>query len=302
MKFPNKSKQWGSGDLKLLTQLCEQGLKYADMEKFLGRSEGSIQKQAQIQGLSNGYVHRQYSHDKDYWSQLNPHVAYYSGLSSADCTLSKKGENAYIYSLSLCLKDSILLENLRNSIKYDGPVSGYVKIKDGKEYPQRRIDIHCNAQWFLDLEKYWNIVQNKTYRLGPPNITNEYLHLCWLIGLNDGDGCIYFDENRKKISFSFRSSSLKALEWVKHLTNKYFNFGRDWQPRNVRKMSEKWGNCYTYTVGGLSALKMYETLREFPVPKLDRKWHQPAIDSYLAEYKNTKKDKYDKAIVDLPIF
>jgi hypothetical protein len=147
-----------------------------------------------------------------------------------------------------------------------------------------QIAVNGCHQWFKDLENIWNIIPKKAYRLKPPNITDEYLIFCWLIGYIDGDGTIYVNNFNKSPSVSVTSCSQAAVAFVKEIIDKHFSeaYLRK-KTINIDKTSHV--NAQRYTVAGFRSLVIIDYLRQFPIQKLDRKWNNPQIIELINEYK-----------------
>lgn len=297
----NKRSFWTTKeDLKLEELVSSNNMSFRDMLVFFpNRTACAIEKRCYTLGLKNRYIYRKYTFDHNCWSNLTPQMSYYAGFIAADgCLKIRKGRNnkssgGYGFSVTLSRKDDVLVQDLKNIFKYTGSVKISSCQLNGKTFPQSQLHMQVNKKWFDDLKYYWNIEPQKTYRLGPPNIINEYLQFCYLIGYLDGDGCINIDKVRGKISISFVSCGKEILNWIKRLTDKYIEIGFHGEERNVRKMNHV-KNCYVFSIGGRSAILLYHFLKHFNVKKLDRKWESPIIDQYLNEFNVKQPDIYKK--------
>jgi hypothetical protein len=280
---------WTAEEKTTIKNLYDQGKSHNHiLSYFPNRTLSGLR--LQIYKLKLNYrSQRTYSLDENFWSNISPEVAYIAGFSAADASVNYK-RNQFSYSLTLAYKDICILEYFKKMFGSNHPI----KIKDvklnDKSFKQCHLYIAGGKQWGKDLEKYWNIVPNKTNILSPPENLSEYLKYCYLIGYIDGDGCICYQDKYKRMKFGFVSCSKHILNWIHELTKNKFNYGLRKQKRRVK--TNKNGN-YIYNIAGLSAIKLYEYLKDFPIFKLDRKWKNPDVENFIEWYKINKKSNYD---------
>jgi hypothetical protein len=280
---------WSNEEKLIIKNLYNDGESHKDiLSYFPNRSSSSLRKQVYKLKL-NYRSQRTYSLDENFWSSMSPEVAYAAGFSAADACVYYKNKGFY-YNLTLSNKDVIILEYFKKIFNSSHPI----KIKDSKSYGKYfkhcSLNIYGGKKWEKDLKNYWNIVPNKTSILSPPENLSEYLKYCYLIGYIDGDGCIFYQDKYKRMRFSFTSCSRFVLDWIHELTKNQFNYALRGQCREV-KISKR--GHYIYDIAGLSAIKLYEYLKDFPIFKLDRKWKNPDVENFIEWYKINKKSNYD---------
>lgn len=124
----------------------------------------------------------------------------------------------------------------------------------------------------IDLEKKYNIVQNKTKILKPINSDNNNLILSYICGLIDGDGCICAKTRNEGIALHYISSSKQVVEWMHNYLDKLANY--EYRiPNKVGKQK----NAYQFQFQGVKAAIIIDRIRQLPIYKMDRKWNNPVI-------------------------
>jgi len=302
-----KRKYWTIDECLLLEKLTKQGsMSFDEMTKcFAMRSRKSLIGQCYKMKLTNSFAHRKYTYNEQYWKTLTSQSAYYAGFVAADgCIMKRGGErDSYRFAVGIAEKDLMLLQDFKKDLNYSGPIlksdkGQTLNTANGKSYvcqPTHRLSMQVSNGWAKDLKYYWNIEPNKTNRLGPPNIHSQYLNLCYLIGFIDGDGCLAVDSEGKCMRFVFSSSSYQILNWIKEITDKYINIGVRMRPRIVHSYTGK-KNYSEFSIGGKPALDLYCLLNSLSVQKLDRKWNNPKVLSFIEKFKLEKPDIYQKIL------
>jgi len=211
---------------------------------------------------------RLYSFNEHYFDKPNIENCYWAGFIAADGCLMNK---SYGMQISLSIKDKCILENFKKHIDFSGPISERIRTdkKTGSVFNYCNISIWCANQWHNKLLEHWNITQNKTYTLIPPNnyIKNQ-LAYAFLIGFFDGDGCWreYNMNGYRKYSFGL-SGTQPMMEWCKYQLNNLV-------PEDKFINIPKRGNYWVYQACGQRAVKIKEQLNSIvDIPwKLERKW------------------------------
>lgn len=284
-------KLWTPEEDKLLIEKISTGkFSYSTVGKLLNRSSDSCQGRARAIGLKNKFKGPlKYSVNEDFWKP-NPTSAYWAGFSAADASIQKHSTNCYHYRLEISQEDENHLATLKNQCKFTGPICQ--SLRDNK-FTHSRIVISC-PQWTNDLKEYYNIVPNKSKRLAPPNLTDEYLKFCYLIGYIDGDGTISLNKKENSLTIRFLSCSGEIINWCyEFLMSKFEHI-------YLRRKSKKVGlslGLYPYCAfHGIRAVAIFDFLSKFDVPKLNRKWQQPRILKYIEE----QKAKFPQIFASLP--
>jgi hypothetical protein len=270
-------KYWKESEDLELERLASHGkFSYKTIAQKLNRTAFSCQSRATVLGIHNKYLSgKKYTVDENFWSVPNPINCYWAGFSSADANIDiRKG---CAYRLEISSKDFSHLQRLKSDCKFSGPILKYLPRKGG----HGSVKLQVNAQsWIKDLQKNFNVVTNKTKRLSPPNVYDDYLLFCWLIGYTDGDGCICLS-NRRRLSISYTSSSFVIIEWIKSFVDKHFSQKLKNKANHITT-SQKY---HSFVISGIRAAVIIDYLGQYPVPKLARKWSNPKILQFINTYK-----------------
>lgn len=255
-------------------------------EYFPGRGPDAIRAHAYKKlRLNNSFKYRKHTKDESFWETPNPLNCYWGGFLAADGYICEKvGHEAVKVGLSI--KDLKHLEKFKKDTKYTGIISQRKsRFKNKEKHPYTilvYIGINACKKWVADMKLNFNLCQRKTKILQGPNLTNDYLNLCFLIGYIDGDGCVHWDKWKKQPTIKFVSSSPIILNWVKDIFDRQFNFSAR-APKKFNITKEP--TMGKLSISGLRAAKVFELLSAIDIPKLDRKWKNP---EFLAEFENYK--------------
>lgn len=291
--------QWKLEEDILLKKLITQGMSYKDMDKYiLGRTRRAIDSRAFILGLKSGTPKIKHSKDENFWEIPNKLNCYYAGLLAADGCIHDQSNST---SWSCEVKDKIYLEYFSNYIKFSGTIKYGTKINDFTQLDNRKNTksisnmAHlriCNCKkWHRDMAKNFSLTPRKSHRLAPPNLNNDLLKCCYIIGYIDGDGCLHVN-NRGEAHISFTSASINVLEWIKDFIEHNFPFKLRNKPKNISTSSE--GTYHHYSIYGMQAIKVFEFLRQIDVPKYDRKWQNPKFLEMCQKYREKYPYFFDK--------
>lgn len=287
----DKYKYWTQNEEKTLEEMViTNKYSFKQIGNILNRTAQSCGDHSRILGFNNKYIRRLYFYDNEFWSIPNPINSYWAGMSSADSNVHNH-KNRFTYRMEIKKSDQKHIEELKKNIKYTGPIgksARIIKFKN-KEIHIESVKICINGckKWLTELSNIWNITPNKTKRLSGPNLSNNYLKFCWLMGYIDGDGYISFNRKFSTLVIGFTSSSLKILEYTKLLIDDNFsNCYLIKKNKNINKLKN--ANAYVYSVNGLKACVIFDYLHQFPIYRLSRKWEQP----HVLEYVNQQKQKY----------
>lgn len=273
-------KIWSADEIQILKDKCSTGnYSYAMIGKLLNRDSVSCQNKAKQLKINNPFKSaKKYTVNKDFWIP-NSASCYWAGFSAADASINKHSLNCYNYRLEIANSDIEHLEQFKKDIQFNGPIKTSLRCD---KFLHSRVVI-SEPKWISDLQKYYNIVPNKTSRLGPPDLIDEHLKFCYLIGYIDGDGSVFFDEKRNRLSIKIISSSEEIISWCHDLIYSKFEKYSLINKKNNYRLS-----TYNYPildVNGLRAAVLYDYLIKFNVPKLNRKWNQPKINLFIKNMK-----------------
>lgn len=270
--------------------------KFKDLANlFKDRTPQSLQDRSRKLGINSTYINRKHSYDRNYWANISPITAYLAGNFAADGALKEK---SYVFCLNVSSKDHDLLELYKSEIRYSGEIKRNFRETKGVSYECSYFTVNGCKDWFQDLEKYWNIKPDKSKNGGGPKNISDFIGFCYLIGLFDGDGWIscmkyYKTENYGKFIMGLCGSSENLLIWAKDLIDKYFpdenHIRTDATISNVKKISE---NLYEYRISGVRGLRVFDFLRKFRLPKLERKWKKEKAVILLDKWKLKRPDLF----------
>jgi hypothetical protein len=251
------------------------------IQYFPNRTASSLQKKSIKLGLVSGYRDSKYTINNDYWKNLNLINCYYGGFIATDGNL---GTNGSLFQINLSSKDVDLLHNFKKEVGFNGRVVVHTrkKYKSDDLMEVCYIAIHKAKKWHEDLFRHFNITPRKTYTLQPPNINNEYLEYAYIIGAIDGDGWIFKYKNQNRISIGFVAAISPVVEWIHSKLNNIYKNGYSVKKSKDTKMKN---GCYYFAIQDIAAAIIIDYLRQFPVPKLARKWENPEILKYIEEQK-----------------
>jgi hypothetical protein len=270
---------WSEKEIELLKSLVGK-ISFTDMIKhFPGRTPTSLLKKSIKLGMSSNYIRHIYNIDMNYWKNLDIKKCYYAGFIATDGNLNKKNNSLVI---NLNPKDISILENFKKEVGY----TGNIRIYKRKKYKSEELKNVCYLQisgikeWYKDLNEKFTIMPNKTYTLNAPNINNNILEIAYLIGAIDGDGWVISGNNKLRIKIGFVSASYDFIKWVYNKLKFILN------NKEIPKISkQKNKKCHYFVINDIKAAIIIDYLRQFPVPKLDRKWNNPRILQKIDEYK-----------------
>lgn len=270
---------WKTEEINLLKQLVlSSKYSFKQLESFfIKRTAGSLQQKSRDLQLDNKYINYKYKYNKNYFNIPNLMNCWYAGWLAADgAILKRKCSDGIHYDLSWeChAQDKHIQELFIKELNYSSNTLEFLPTITpiNKLYEMHsRIRINHIEQMAEDLKNNFSIINNKTYRLGPPNLSSIELKLAYLIGLINGDGCIYFDNRIQNLSIYVVSSSEEIIKFVKN-TIESFNFPKG---KNKQVNISFRNGCYKYTANGISAIYLFDLLRTINVPILSRKWNNP---------------------------
>lgn len=283
-----KRKPWTKEEDEILKNLVGK-ISYKEIEKYLdGRNEYMIKHRA-LKHLNlggSGFRPKKYTKDENFWETPNPINCTYAGYIAADGYINEENNTINI---EISIADIKRLEELKRDTKHTGKIKKrYVSFSSAPDSPKTiavSLPINSCKKWISDMKRNFNLCQNKTKILKGPNLDNEYLKLCFFLGILDGDGCVCWSHSKNSDYpvIKFTSSSYAIMVWIKELMDKHFkiSFSKTTSDAKIGKRK----NCFIYSVAGIRAAKIFELLSTFDVPKLERKWNNPIFLGKMEEYK-----------------
>lgn len=206
-------------------------------------------------------IRKTYTKDEQFFSTPTLLNSYWAGFIAADGCLHKGKRKRHILRFGLSAKDRSILERFVEDTKYTGLLTE--RIYDGHD--RVRLAVNSAKQWFEHLEKNFSITgDNKSESLLPPKLSTD-LALRYIVGIIDGDGCVYINPSDATVLKIVGTHHL--LSWIKGIFDALVPSSRI---ANIHKTQSEF--CYQYLVSGERADMLLTILKEIPVRKLERKW------------------------------
>jgi hypothetical protein len=205
-----------------------------------------------------------YSKNELFFSQPNQLNSFVAGFIAADGCIRERIYTRKSYELQIILniKDIDYLRNIKELLKYTGP--GPVPSKDNK----CRLTINAANEYYHDLVNHFNITQNKTYTLEPSNKLSWDNKLAFLVGLIDGDGCIFI--NKRGYPILSITGSEGTCIWTKTIWDEILMNNSFTKLSRLYKYKKR--NAYSVDVCCGRAKVILDVLKSIDVPKMERKW------------------------------
>ena len=216
-----------------------------------------------------------YNRNRKFFSEPNLLNCYWAGFIAADGGIDSPHNRLYIKLANL---DHNHLEQFAKDVEFNGPIKTFWEQTD-KSYSQfSKIVIDSVKQWVIDLDKHFNIHQNKTNDLTGPNLDpNSDLALTYIAGYIDGDGSIIV-WNAERNSNMYKNLSLQftgtknILNWINNViishypikTNRFNNLENLTNTTVVSNLK----------ISGLRAQELTTKIKTFNLPLLNRKWQK----------------------------
>lgn len=262
-----------------------------EIGKILGHTQDTISRYLKFYGIKIKSHQYKYSRNENYFSEPNIENCYWAGFIAADgCIFSS------CLRINLHIKDKSHLEVLKNSIEYTGPLIDIIgkpscTYHKKEAYYSSLLSIRSN-KICDDLNKNFNITPRKSLTLQPPNLIDREHILSYIIGIIDGDGCLYFDKKRNGFSLQITGSSL-IINWI---NNQFNNLGKI---SNHRISEGVQTVMYSIVACRCVLSQLQNHILKHKIPVLDRKWDK--IEEFNLSNKDKEylqiKEKYMKFIV-----
>lgn len=259
----------------------------------LNRSRNSVKHAARKLSVSSDFKfgQRLYSYNQDFFAVPNRLNSFYAGFIGADGCI-QKNNTVWALTIKLAQKDRFILERFKEDYAGQQPIIDRFEISD--LYPQgswkSKLSIWSANKWKADLESNFGIIENKTYRIGPPNLCSKDLHLSYILGYMCGDGCVSVAKNTHDLRINISSCSILILKYIESIFDKYFPSVYHHNPSCEIKQDSK-SNVYLYKIGGMRGAVILDYLNKLGCPKFDRKLDNPILNAALNNYKS-KEPQY----------
>lgn len=278
----SQEQQWSSEEDAIIRTLVKQGLQLKQMPPHLPkRTLRGISCHVYALGLKSGNPRIKHSKNEMFWEMPNALNTYYAGLLAADGSV---GGCRAILQWTCHKQDRWIMDRFVTDTKFTGHIVESLKKSPASDHMAThcRIAISACQKWNADLARNFNVIPQKAYRLRPPNISTDFLRCCYLIGYTDGDGCIHPGKNGMP-QFQYVSASLSIITWIREFVESHFPFKIKQKTTKVRSFAD--GNYHSYTTYGMTAVKLFEFLRQIDVPRFPRKWDNPEFLAVAQTYR-----------------
>ncbi len=272
---------WKEEENNLLKQMVPGGrYSFKQLEPFFDkRTAAALQNHSRILQLDNPHINYKYKFNKNYFHEPNLMNCWYAGWLAADGSILKReciDGIHYDLAWECHAKDKSIQQLFIKELNYSSNTLEFLPTITpvNKLYEiHSRIRVNHIEQMADDLKNNFSIINNKTYRLGPPNLSTVELKLAYLAGYINGDGCVHFGTNGQ-LTISMVSSGLEIIKWITNLINS-FDFPSPIHRKSNYYQKVNGKNAYLYHLGGVRAIYLFDLLRTIKVPILDRKWNNP---------------------------
>jgi len=262
--------------------------KKLDLLKLLKNNDFNTAKVAEICSCSNDKIvwwskryniklfRTNYYYNRDCFYDADELTSYFAGLISADGCIKKNGKFRYI--IELTSTDYELIDSYKKYINTDRPI--YIKplIKNKQAY-----SLVVEDPYIIENIKKWNLRPRKSLKNEIPEIIQQDKELIkyWLVGLIDGDGCIYTNKNKSNI-FIDVLCSYEISEYIKNMFPEI--------SCNIKKNIKKVKGLYRVNWSGTNAVKLYKEI--YKGIGLNRKWSKfDDFKNKTWQYHKTKSTK-----------
>ena len=248
-----------------ILSIYESGESFQYIANSLGVCKDTLRRYAKIWGmpvrLGAGGWNRPVGHNRvharnsEFFSVPTPQNCYWAGFIAADGNITDYGS----VRIAIDSKDAHLLEKFKEEVEFTGEINEY---KYNRELPgtYKRLEI-CDPGIVKDLERLWNITPRKTMTLMPPNITDVYHTIPFIVGYIDGDGSI-----SKKNSQIQICGNLQMVKWIRTTIAQFSNIQFT---NNIYKCK----SIFSLRFQGKNAKKFFhDSLNVYNGFRLHRKW------------------------------
>jgi len=231
-------------------------------------SIGKILVKRDIKKRTYSERNRKYYRNSYYFDNINtPNKAYVLGLISSDGNNYIKGSKSAV-TLSLQEEDVSILERVKEELEYEGPLK-FISLHDKNNNHKNQYALTIVDNYMCCQLRELGVVQRKSLVFKFPTFLRPDLIRHFVRGYFDGDGCIYYDEKRKK----GRTSLVGTLDFCQALQTILLSM---FVKNNIIQPAQSRGtNIYVLqTAANLSSFKFLSWLYQDCDMKMERKYQQ----------------------------
>jgi hypothetical protein len=265
--FKYQGKSYSEKDeLQLRKLLEEQSHSFKEIAYLMERTTGSIKTKTRRLGLRNDarkHINRIFDIKDNAFQIINKESAFFAGLIASDgCFDSRINRSSLAIELKAIDEDLLLnfmrFLGLKNNLKYRT-----MKTVEGRGV-YAAIGF-TSSECISDLKQNFNVDENKTHELYPPNFENDEVQWGFAAGLMAGDGYVSINMKKNEPILSFVSASIESANWMERLFEKVV--GSVSRYEQIRDEA-----IYYYaSVTGKKAVKIASILKKYDFG-MNRKW------------------------------
>ena len=289
---------WSPEENEILKLAYENKTPKNELLKLLPRrSYAGIKHRAKILGIKKTRLQTKNESFFETPNEINCSVA---GMLASDGNIqSPKKKNGWRIILGLCRMDEIILHDIirttgsnanvsQQSVKRTIKTTRNRNLQE-KEYFSSYLTFSDAKKWSDDLQKSWNITENKSLTLTAPNFNKLNLSLAYLLGIINGDGTIGIQKSNNKEYFYIRLLGTRnLLEWAKNRFEEALKEKIDGEVHIERDGT----SVYLLQVNGIQAVKLFEKMKVLNCIQLARKWKNPQILKLVEDYKSKYPNQF----------
>ena len=211
---------------------------------------------------------RKYNVNDNYFKTKTKQSIYWAGFLAADGWLKPNSNEIY---LSCAEKDKKHLEQFKQDIQSESPISLNIKKKDGKTYNQFRIRMSSKKNRAY-LNKFYNLTENKSLTLLSPNLSDNNEIDYFIKGYIDGDGSIFFHQrniNQQPVLHISIIGTKDVLSFIKKRFSEILDIKKCGSLQKKKKNND---NTYVFSINNAYARKIFSHYYKLECNCLKRKW------------------------------
>lgn len=275
---------WSDQEEILLKQLVADGKhSYRQMGVYFpGRSPESLRGHARcVLDISNDiYKPHKYTFNERFFHIPNPINSYWAGYLAADGSIATPLNVRPKLRLELGNLDLEHLILFKKTLGYNGVIA------PGGNKGTSYVQITITEDYMDDLALNFGVIPRKAHHLSPPKLEGLANRVAFLAGLLDGDGCVHISVINN-LSVSYVSASVTAVEWYKEIMTE-LRLPSLRAKKEPRIHKESRAEAYRLTYVGAKAIALVKVMqalkRDLGIPILDRKWDNPCLNQYIADF------------------
>ena len=228
------------------------------------RTVGDYLKRYNIPIFPTGHFRQSiYSKNDAFFTIPNILNSFVAGFIAADGCLRERifTRKSHELIISLSIKDLDYLVQIKNLLEYTGA---------GPQISNNKCHLRINSatQYYHDLYNHFNITPNKSLTMSPSRNLSWNNKLAFIVGLIDGDGCIF--RNKRNCLIVEITGSYETCIWVKEVWDQILREHDFIKMTRLYKYKKR--HAYSISLCSKRAECVLNILNNIDVPKMERKW------------------------------